>query len=190
LSVLARARRGEAWLWPALPSIGDLEAEAPRALKLPGERHDWAKARLNEAVAARVAALQARLDAARAYDVIFRDGELSLFADGAAVLDRIYLEEADGALAGAYWRWLLLTGAPGDAARFAGELRRVPIGAGTPAATQFIAKVADLAATVVAIEAAEKAINARLFELYGLSDQERFLVENRNGHRRGAANHP
>ena len=38
LSVLARAPHGEGWLWPDLPSIHDLEDEAPRTLGKATER--------------------------------------------------------------------------------------------------------------------------------------------------------
>ena len=185
LSVLARARHGEDWLWPDLPSIRDLEDQAPRALKKPAERRDWAKGRLDEAVATHLEALQARLDAGDTLEAAFVDGELCLFADGAKILGRIFLDPAHGALARAYWQWLALSQTPRDARRFAADLRRPPVAADSAAAKQFIDRVADLAAEVTAIEAAERAMNERLYQLYALTEDERLLVENAAGGRNG-----
>lgn len=190
LSVLARARHDERWLWPDLAPREDLERDAPRSLHAAGERLEWAKKRSAEAIAARIEALQAVLDGAREISADFRDGELVLFADGAAVLERIYMDVASGALALAYWRWLLLSQTSRDAKGLARDLRRPPTAVGAPAADQFIAKVADLASDVTAIADAEAAMNARLYVLYGLTEDERLLVENDRGNRPGAANRP
>src|SRR5690606_25202798 len=38
LGVLARARHGEGWLWPDLESVRDIQARAPRGLRMAGER--------------------------------------------------------------------------------------------------------------------------------------------------------
>jgi hypothetical protein len=57
-------------------------------------------------------------------------------------------------------------------------LRKPPTGADTAAAGQFVARVAELAADVATIVAGERLMNERLFELYGLSDGEKLLVEN------------
>jgi hypothetical protein len=186
LSVLARARHREDWLWPDLDSIADLEAAAPGALKLAGERRGWADTRRMEEIAVRLEALQARLDGARELDATFRDGELVLFTDGAPALNRIYLNDEAGELTRAYWHWLLLSQTWRDAGQFAADLRRPPTGTDTPAAAQFIAKVADLAADVAAIAIDERAMNDTLYRLYDLSEDERLLVENQRGGRLGA----
>ena len=186
LSVLARARHDERWLWPDIPTFEDFEARAPSALKTAGERQEWARSRHDEAIAVKFEALQARLESARSIDPVFENGELALFGDGARVLDHIYLDEAAGALTEAYWRWLFLSRTWRDADSLARELRRPPAGAETPAARQFIDQVAELAADTAAIVDAEQAINLRLFELYQLSDAERVLVENNETARAGA----
>jgi hypothetical protein len=55
-----------------------------------------------------------------------------------------------------------------------------------PAAAQFIERVAALAEEVSAIEADERALNETLYDLYGLSPDERNLVENEPGRRNAA----
>jgi hypothetical protein len=97
---------------------------------------------------------------------------------GAAVLDKIYLDETAGRLTEAYWRWLLLSGPARDTERFAANLRRPPAPSDSPAASQFIERVAALAEEVAAIETDERALNEILYDLYGLSPDERNLVEN------------
>ena len=97
------------------------------------------------------------------------------------MLDKIYLDEAAGRLAEAYWRWLLLSGSAREAERFAADLRRPPVPSDAPAAAQFIERVAALAEEVAAIEADERALNEILYDLYRLSPDERNLVENEPG---------
>ena len=108
--------------------------------------------------------------------------------NGAPVLNRIFLDAEHGPLTRAYWQWLLLTRPGRDAKSLAADLRRPPTGADHPAAEQFIAKVAELAAQVAAIAQAEAMINERLYGLYGLSDGERALVEAKNSRRNSGAN--
>ena len=86
-------------------------------------------------------------------------------------------------MAEAYWRCLLLSGPAREAERFAVDLRRPPLPSITPAAAQFIERMAALAEEVAAIEADERALNETLYDLYRLSPDERNLVENERGRR-------
>jgi hypothetical protein len=183
LSVLARARHPARWLWPELPTLPEITEQAPSGLRLATDRRKWADERLDEMEAARVEALQAALDRGGRREVRFERGELRLYVSGAVVLEKIYLDEAAGRLAESYWRWLLLSGAAREAERFAADLRRPPSPAVTPAASQFIERVAALAEEVASIAADERALNEILYDLYRLSPDERNLVENEPGHR-------
>ncbi len=183
LSVLARARHPARWLWPELPTLPEMAEQAPRGLRLATDRQKWAEERLDEMEAGRVEALQAAIDRGGRRQVRFEGGELRLYVSGAVVLDKIYLAEAAGRLAEAYWRWLLLSGPAREAERFASDLRRPPAPSDAPAAAQFNERVAALAEEVAAIEVDERALNETLYELYGLSPDERNLVENEPGRR-------
>jgi hypothetical protein len=187
LGVLARARRPARWLWSDLPELQDLIGQAPRSLRLAGDKREWAQHRLDDLAAGRLEALQAALARSGRWDVQFAKGELRLFAAGSVVIDRIYLDDAVGRLTEAYWRFLLLKGRPREADRFAAELRRPPAEPNAPAAVQFVERVAALAAEVVAIERDERAMNEVLYGLYGLSPAERNLVENEQERRNGIA---
>jgi hypothetical protein len=184
--VLARARHPARWLWPELPTLPETTEQAPRGLRLATERRKWAEGRLDEMEAARVEALQAALDRGGRLEVRFERGELRLYVSGAVVLEKIYLDDAAGGLAESYWRWLLLSGPSREAERFAGDLRRPPSAAVTPAATQFIERVTALALEVDAIAADERALNDILYDLYRLSPDERNLVENDPGRQTAA----
>jgi hypothetical protein len=133
--------------------------------------------------AAHVEALQAALNRGGRRQVRFERDELRLYMSGTVVLDKIYLDEAAGRLAEAYWRWLLLSGPSREAERFASDLRRPPAPSDAPAAAQFIERVGALAEEVAAIEADERALNQTLYDLYALSPDERNLVENEPGRR-------
>jgi hypothetical protein len=186
LSVLARARHPARWLWPDLPILPEMAEQAPTGLRIATDRRKWAGERLDEMEATRVEALQAALDRGGRRKVSFDRGEPRLYVSGTAVLDKIYLDEAVGRLTEAYWRWLLLSEPWREAERFASDLRRPPVPTEAPAAAQFIERVAALAEEVAAIEADERALNERLRDLYGLSPDERNLVENEPGRRNAA----
>jgi hypothetical protein len=155
---------------------------APRVLgQVSNERRRWAEERLDEMEAAHLEALQAALDRGGRREVRFERGELRLFMNGVVVLDRIFLDDTAGRLAGAYWRWLLLSGPAREAKRFAADLRQPPAPSEAAAASQFIERVAALAEEAAAIEADEHVLNETLYELYGLTPAERNLVENKQG---------
>ena len=184
LGVLPRARHDETWLWPDLPALADLTDKAPRAMRTKGDKLDWAKQSFEERVAARIEALQAVLDGGGPLDADFADGELRLFSGGTVVLSRIFLSGKAGAIALAYWRWLFLSRDWRVAEGLSKELRRPPSDFAAPAAQQFVERVEALADETAAIEAAEDAMNERLGALYGLSDEERLLVDNEKAGRR------
>jgi len=177
LGVLAKARHGPRWLWPHLPDFADVVGWAPKARKLAGERRTWAEQHLDEFETAEREQLQAALDAGVRLAPSFQHGELRLYAGGAPVIGRIYLDAATGALTEAYWRYLLLSQTWREADSFSRLLRRPPTEANPSAARQFIERVNDLQAETDRIEAAEADMNARLYALYGLTDEERDLVD-------------
>jgi hypothetical protein len=138
---------------------------------------------VNGPEAVKVEALRAALAGSREREVRFLAGELQLVVDGTPVLRDIFLSDVAGKLAQAYWRWLLLSRDWKDAASFAKALRKPPAEVVSPAADQFADRVEELARTTAEIDAGEQAMNELLFDLYGLTDEERILVENDPGRR-------
>jgi hypothetical protein len=187
LSVLARTRHPARWLWPDMPTLPEMTEQAPKALRLGTDRRKWAEERLDEMEATRVEALQAALNRGGRREARFHSGELRFYANGAVVLDKIYLDANAGRLAENYWRWLLLSGSAREAKRFAADLRRPPAASDAPAAAQFIERVAQLGEEAAAIETDEGALNEILYDIYRLSPDERNLVENERGPRNAAS---
>ena len=171
-----RTLRDEAWLWPDLPDLETLETLAPIRLRDRAERRAWAATTRAEAVQSRCAALQVHLQRNTGLSVEVVDGEVRLISGGAPVLG-VFLDPADAELVRAYWDWLILTTPAREAAALTAEMRRPPAGADSPPARQFIARVADLAAATDRIAEQEAAMNARLFDLYDLDQDERELVQ-------------
>ncbi len=66
---------------------------------------------------------------------------------------------------------------PKDAKSFARDLARIPSGPETPAAKQFVQRVADLIDETETIRTMETEMNERLYDLYNLSADERTLIE-------------
>jgi hypothetical protein len=176
LSVLGRAKNTTRWLWPDLPEHDALLADTPKKLHKK-ERSDLADKRFDELEEARIELLQGVLNAGGQLSASFDGGELKLLSGGAVVLDKIFLDAPEGKLAVAYWQYFVLSKSQRDAASFSAHLRRVPLGPETPAARQFITKVAALVAETEAIRIKEREMNEVLYGLYNLSSNERILIE-------------
>lgn len=165
-------------LWPdpanALPALID---RAPKAFRVKADRRAWAEAELDKIEAGRVAALQAALDARLRLSAEFADGALRLKSGEADIVGPIFLDDAPGALAGAYWRYLCLSQTWSDAKSLIAALRATPAASEAPAARQFVAKVDALAAENAALATEEAEMNDLLYRLYRLTDDERALVE-------------
>lgn len=179
LRALGRARHPPQWLWPDLPTREQVDAEVPRQLRTyVDERRAWVKDRLAALEDAKIAALAVQLKRGETAVVRFARGALTLaFGDAEPALT-VFLDAPDGRLIGAYWRHLLIAQSRRDPKSLADDLRRTPIGPDTPAARQFVERVANLTGVEREIADAEAAMNEILYNLYGLTDKERQLVEN------------
>ncbi|CAN5362901.1 hypothetical protein BH09PSE2_BH09PSE2_09160 [soil metagenome] len=176
LSTLDQDRKSERWLWPELTPLADLEARAPGKLST-RDRRDKALEAADAELEARCAVFAADLARGGPLTARFADGELRLLSGGGPILSRIFLDDGVGELVEAYWRWLLLTGGGRDAKSFEKDLRRPSMDPSTPAARQFIERVNTLGEADAALAQAEIAMNLRLFDLYGLTPEERRLIE-------------
>lgn len=186
LGGLARSRHGPNWLFADLERHDAILERAPASLTAAGDRRTWAGDRFKALEAVEIARLQAALNGGARLTAAFADGELRLFADGAPVLARIYMDDAPGRMAEAYWRYLFHSQSWRDAGTLAGKLRLPPADADTPAARQFVERVQALVLQVAAIETAEDEMNTLLYRLYDLSEEERDLVEKEQARHRAA----
>jgi len=173
------SRRPESFLFPDLATVKARLADAPNTLN-PEEQRAWAKARHDEALQARYAAIGERLRPGSTLDVTFAQGELKFLVDGLPVLDRIFLTDADGAFIAAQWKVVASTFSVPEnkaAERLCNELRKLIDTDNAALREQVISLQAELSQTEAAISAAEAGMNAVLYRLYALTKGEIALVE-------------
>lgn len=178
LRALGRARHRPQWLWPELPTREQVDGETPRQLRTyVDERRRWVDDKMSALETRKIAAFGAELKRGEAPIVRFERGALTLAFGDAEPAATIFLDDPDGRLIEAYWTYLFIAQSRRDAKSLAADLRRAPIGPDTPAARQFVERVADLTRIEHAIARAESAMNEILYNLYGLDTAERRLVE-------------
>ena len=176
LSVLPRTTYKPKFLWPDLPLLDDLKKQAPKKL-MPHEQTEFAHTMQDEEVAKRLEALRGFLNRHAEMRAVFAKGELMLVTEDTKVLSKIYLDDAkQGKLLEKYWNYLILK-RPKDAGRFARDLGCYPSGMDMPAAKQFIERVDELLSDTLKIRDLEQDMNEALYELYGLSEDEKLLIE-------------
>lgn len=177
-TVRVRARPDD-WLFPDLSSIADLERQAPAEMDSVGKRA-WARARRAEELSAEHDRLDTELRAGLSLDASFARGELRFEVDGAPVIERIFLNDDEGAFVLAQWK-LIASGFqvpernPGK--KLAARLRKVALTAPGPVRGQIIALQGELSNLDAEIETAETEMNREVYRLYALTPEEIRLVE-------------
>ena len=189
LNVMPKKQHPLKLLWPTiLPEITDLTQDAPASLKFRAEREAWAKAELATKEAACIASLQVYLDSGTKPEAKFQGGELRLAANDKAIIQGVYLDDGEGALAQNYWHYLLLTRGNTSAKVLAERLCCLPNAPSAAVSRQFSALVQELATLRDDIDARELQLNERLYKLYDLTTNERILVEKRVASRQPTTN--
>ena len=189
LNVMPKKQHPLKLLWPTiLPEITDLTQDAPASLKFRAEREVWAKAELATKEAACIASLQVYLDSGTKPEAKFQGGELRLAANDKAIIQGVYLDDGEGALAQNYWHYLLLTRGNTSAKVLAERLCCLPNAPSAAVSRQFSALVQELATLRDDIDARELQLNERLYKLYDLTTNERILVEKRVASRQPTTN--
>jgi Eco57I restriction-modification methylase len=173
LSVLPRMRYKERFLWPDLPDLrkGDL----PKNLKA-SEHAAYLKLEHEKQVAARLDALQGFLNLRNVMTADFNKGELRLLSNGRPMLDKIYLDDAVGPLVAQYWRYVI-SQRKTEAKTLAQALGSYPTPNESDASRQFMQRVDALLQLNADLQTLEREMNLALFDLYGLSTDERQLIE-------------
>ncbi len=176
LSVLPRATYKPKFLWPELPELTDLKKQAAKKL-MPHEQTEFAHKLLDEEIAKSLEFLRGFLNRRAEMQAVFAKGELMLVTEDTKILSKIYLDDAkQGKLLEKYWNYLILK-RPKDATRFAKDLGSFPSGMETPAAKQFMGRVDALLTDTLKLRDLEQEMNEALYELYGLSEDEKLLIE-------------
>lgn len=171
--------RPEAWLFPYLDTLDQLREHAPTRLEK-DEKRRWAKTKYAQKLDACFAALGAHLTPGVAMDASFDNGELKFFVDGAAVIEKIFVADAEGLFILAQWKFLASTfsiTAKTDGRKLANTLRKIGTSDNTAVVNQIISLQRDLEAIDVEIEHKEQSINNLVYNLYDLDDADIKLIE-------------
>ncbi|PPD10244.1 MAG: restriction endonuclease subunit M [Methylocystis sp.] len=180
LSAARTRNKPETWLFPELKSKRDLIADAPVRLDA-GKKREWAEQRYNLDLTTRHDAISARLIPGSSLSASFKDGELSILIDGVPVIDRIFVDNAEGEFVLAQWKLLAATFAiteKTDGKKLANALRKLVVADNPALVQQIITLEGELSELETKIEREEAEINALLNGLYGLTEAEARLIEN------------
>ena len=182
LAIPLRARPPE-WLFYGLPTARDFALEAPAGLSSRQRRSRGIALREAE-IARREAAVGAALrPGGRLSATILATSagaELAFLADGVPALDRVFVTAAEAGFVHAVWRYLAATTSVTErltGKRLCDLLRRVPPATDPALVESVVALAAELDAAEIEIAAAETDLNEASFALYGLSAEERAMVQ-------------
>ncbi len=166
-------------MFPDLKSKRELESEAPATLDAEGRR-EWATKRSDDALAGKHEAITERLHPSATLDAAFANGELSFSVDGVTVIDRIFELDPEGIFILAQWKVLATTfsiTARTTGKRLCAGLRKLAASDGSPAVTQIMTLEQELAKTEDEISRQEREMDAIVYALCGLTNDEIALVE-------------
>jgi len=180
METVRRRPKPETWLFPDLKSKRELEAEAPATLDADGRRA-WATKRYDDVLGGIHGAIKERLHPSATLDAVFVDGELSFLIDGVTIIDRIFVTDAEGSFILAQWKVLAATfsiTARTTGERLCNALRRLAGNDHSPVIQQIMELERELATAETTILRQEREMDAAVYALYSLSDDEIELVEN------------
>jgi hypothetical protein len=178
LSTARTRNKPETWLFAGLKTKRDFIAEAPVRLES-DKKEEWAEERYKSDLAARYDAISARLSPGASLSADFKDGELSVSVGGVPVIDRIFVDAAEGECILAQWKVLAATFAitgKTDGKKLANALRKLVVADNTALVQQIIALEKELSALEANIARQEAEMNALVNRLYGLTEAEAQLV--------------
>ena len=175
---MRRRNRPETWLFAGLKSKHDL-VDAPAPLD-DDKKREWADRRYTLDLAARHDAITLRLQPGASITPEFEDGELSVSIDGVPVIERIFVDAAEGEFIAAQWKVLVATFAISemtDGKKLANALRNLAVPDNPALVQQIITLEEELSALDSDIVQRESEINALVNRLYGLTKAETVLLQ-------------
>ncbi len=178
LSAARTRNKPETWLFPELKSKRDLIADAPARLDS-GGKWAWAEQRYNLDLAARYEAITSRLRPGASLAAAFKDGELSVAVAGVPIVDRIFVDDAEGEFVLAQWKLLAATFTiteKTDGKKLASALRKLVVTDNPALVQQIVALEAELSERETKISCHEAEMNACINRLYGLTEAEAQMI--------------
>lgn len=178
LSTARMRSKPETWLFPGLKSKWDLIADAPARLDVDKKR-EWADQRYDLDLKARYELISARLMPGASLSPAFKEGELSMAVDGVPIIDRIFVDPADGEFILAQWNLLAATFViteQTDGKKLANAVRKLVVADNPALVQQIIELESELSALESSIARQEAEMNILINRLYGLTESEAQMV--------------
>lgn len=171
--------RDESWLWADIKPLKDIKKDAPPDLK--GKRLTaWAKSWREAKRAERLERIDPLLRAGANLTAELEYGELKLLANGAPVIDGVFLDETEAPFIAAQWRHKARqtrVTEKFDGKRLLNSLLKLRKTANPAIRTQIVNIDKDIQALDDEIETAETEMNRLTYRLYKLTDDEIRLVD-------------
>ncbi|MCB4862722.1 hypothetical protein K7W03_24350 [Sphingobium sp. PNB] len=164
------------FIFPTLRAARQRRGEAPRGV----DAGAWAAAAYDAELEERYGAIASALHPEVALEAVFERGELRVLADGATIIDGIFIDAVEGPFIAAQWNARLdsftpPTNNPGRS--LVNLLRRLIVTDNQALRDQVIALELEQRTVKAAIADMEAALNERLYGLYGLTEAERRMIE-------------
>jgi hypothetical protein len=170
--------RPESWLFPTLERRKSLADRAPKKLSN-DEKAEWVSQKYDEALQGKYDEVGSRLESGATLDAAYEGGELSLSVGGVRVIDRIFVDGAEGMFILAQWKVLAQpfpVTEKTDGKKLCNALRRLAVTDNPAIVSQIIKLEKQLGALESDIANEEALLNGLVYRLYGLTDAEIELV--------------
>lgn len=164
----------ETWLFPDLKSKRDLLAQAPARLDAEKKR-EWAEQRYDLDLASCHDSISARLKPGASMSASFEKGELCLSIEGIPVVERIFVDTAEGEFIVAQWKVLCSTFSiteKTDGKKLANALRKLAVADNPALVAQIIDREKKLSSLETEITVKEREMETLLDQIYGLTEAE------------------
>jgi hypothetical protein len=171
--------RPVSFLWPHLHDVAYWKSKNPKALG-GTELTAWAKDHFASLIEEQLVRLDGYLPAGVTLDAEFKDGELTLKANGRQVMDGIFLDDEDGEFIAAQWVYLsrITNITDSTKAKVVAEKLCTTYRTENPALqAQFLKLIDDLKNLEREIHAIEADLNQKIYALYKLTSAEIQMVE-------------
>lgn len=164
------------FIFPTLRTARQRRGEAPRGV----DTGAWATAAYDAELEERYGAIASALHPEVALEAVFERGELRVLADGATIIDGIFVDAVEGPFIASQWSARLdsftpPTNNPGRS--LVNLLRRLIVTDNQALRDQVIALELEQRTMKATIADREAALNERLYGLYGLTEAERRMIE-------------
>lgn len=164
------------FVFPTLRTARQRRGEAPRGV----DAGAWATAAYDTELEERYGTIARALHPEVALEAVFERGELRVLADGATIIDGIFVDPVEGPFIAAQWNARLDSFTPpsnNPGRSLINLLRRLIVTDNQALRDQVIALELEQRTAKATIADRETALNERLYALYGLTEAERRMIE-------------